>query len=303
MVSKSEYRSIVEELLSDVSLTRRTDFRVDATIEDGIIQHFASYGLTSERMVAIARRSAECGEWFFPFLHGKNKFAATLYTSMFFAIDDLSEEITEPLGSFCQNLLLGRPQSHPVLQLCFDVTLEMNKFYGRFASDMVLKSMVEFLSANLVEVKLPGKITPLTSTPSFPRYFRLKSGMPEAFAFFPFPTLDNGEDTLDEYILLLPDLIDFIDAGNDILSFYKESILADDRENCIHQYADAHSVSPMESLIHHCELLKECVSNLRTSLSKYPRWKDNVEQFIQGYLGFHIACDRYHLSDFAIFDS
>ncbi|PLB48441.1 terpenoid synthase [Aspergillus steynii IBT 23096] len=303
MVSKSQYHSMVRELLSDIALKQRSDFAVDTDIEKGIIERFAAYGLTPNRMVAIARRGVECGEWFFPFLEGENKFAATLYTSMFFAIDDLSPEITEPLGSFCQNLLVGRPQKHPLLRLCFDVTLEMNRFYGRFASDMILKSMIEFLSANLVEVKLPGKITPLPSTPSFPRYFRLKSGMPEAFAFFPFPTLDDGEDNLDEFILLLPDLIDFIDAGNDILSFYKESILSDDRENCIHQYADAHCISPAESLIHHCDLLKKCVSNLRASLLKYPRWEDNLEQFIQGYLGFHIACDRYHLADFAIFDT
>lgn len=294
---------MIRDLLTDISLKKRTYFEVDNEIEKGIIDNFAKYGLTSDRMVAIARRGVECGEWFFPFLRGENKFAATLYTAMFFAIDDLSPEITEPLDNFGQNLLLGREQTHPLLRLCFDVTFRMNKFYGQFASDMILKSMIEFLSANRVEVKLPGKITPLPSTPSFPKYFRLKSGMPEAFAFFPFPTLDEGEGNLDEFILLLPDLIDFIDAGNDILSFYKESILSDDRENCIHQYADAHCVSPAESLLYHCQLLRKCVANLRASVLEHPRWKDNLEQFIQGYLGFHVACDRYRLADFAIFDS
>lgn len=120
------------------------------------------------------------------------------------------------------------------------MAFQMEDWLDTFAVDMVFKAQLEFLSGNLVENECGDKLRPLKSTPHFLRnYLRLKTGICEPYALFIWPSdimAQAGEDCCTP-LAVMPDLMTWIDDTNDIMSFYKESVVGDERDNVVYLHA------------------------------------------------------------------
>ncbi|KAL1968520.1 hypothetical protein VTN77DRAFT_1730 [Rasamsonia byssochlamydoides] len=175
----------------------------------------------------------------------------------------------------------------------------------QFATDMISKAVMEFLSANLVEIEQRKGllIHPTRNTPGFASYFRLKAGIAEAFALFIFSRdAYDDESTLADYLLLIPDLMVWMNHANDIFSsFYKESMVSTERDNAVYHHATAHGLAIRDCLMDYHRLAMESLARVREALeTTHPRFRNDVEEFVQGYLAFHVCNPRYRLCELGL---
>lgn len=120
------------------------------------------------------------------------------------------------------------------------MTLQMEGWLDVYAIDMTFKAQLEFFSANLVEMECGDGLRPQRSTPSFLRhYLRLKTGICEPYALFIFPSdvLAQAGDDVHAPLAATPDIMTWIDDVNDIMSFYKESVVGDEQDNVVNLHA------------------------------------------------------------------
>ncbi|KAB8204801.1 isoprenoid synthase domain-containing protein [Aspergillus parasiticus] len=175
---------------------------------------------------------------------------------------------------------------------------EIPKFYGSFASDMIRKSIIEFACSCVVENEHHGKIIASRTTPDVPYYFRQKTGLSEAYAFFSFPeTLFPEKAVLPVYLPVISDIERYINLANDLLSFYKECVVGEEQFNYFHSHAKSNRITPVESLRSAATDLTRCIHDVKAALSAYPAFSASVTQVFHGYVVYHCSSSWYRLSE------
>ncbi|EAA64685.1 predicted protein [Aspergillus nidulans FGSC A4] len=203
----------------------------------------------------------------------------------------------------------AEPLLRDMLRFIADV---IPRFYGPFASDMIRKAIIEFISAGLVlfnlyikffETEYAGRITLALMAPGFPYFLRRKTGMAESYAFFAFPeSLFPKSMFIPVYLPVIPGLVRYNNFANDLLSYCKESILGGERFNYTVSYARTNDHTPMESLRETASSLNACVANTRATLADVGS-KDlhgAVTKLFSGYAVYHYSAARYRLSELEI---
>lgn len=166
---------------------------------------------------------------------------------------------------------------------------------------MTIKSTIEFIRGCIVEREYDGKMNVPFGAVNFPNYLRLKTGIAEPFAHFCFPEeLYPEQQYFHIYLPVLQDLCDYINHTNDILSFYKESMLGTEGLTYIPNYATTHGCTLTTSLLEVCESVARNVSNIRTVLANHPQLLETTEEFFHGYITWHINQARYQLEDIPV---
>ncbi|KAK3679715.1 hypothetical protein LTR78_000091 [Recurvomyces mirabilis] len=94
----------------------------------------------------------------------------------------------------------------------------------------MLTATIQFFNGCLLENRPAECFRIIPGAVEFPQYFRLKTGYAAPYAHFVFRENIYPEDEfLPIYQPIMPHLVDFINLTNDLMSFYKESILSDER--------------------------------------------------------------------------
>jgi hypothetical protein len=294
-VSIPAYKSVIEVFLRAASF-KLPKYQKDPTFDKEVIDKCLAQELPADKMEVIAKLGAAAARWFYPSHDREIQTVIGIFTALAFTVDDLGPAMLEGLQQYRTKLLLREPLNAKLLQSLFDQVLEIGRFYDRFATDMVFKAVAEFCSANLIELEKQGMLKPHQSTPNFTSYFRLKSGVAEPFAYFIFPeSRMNGNPCA--HLPLIPDLMAFMDETNDIMSFYKESMVSDERDNAIYLHAIANNQSPLESLLDYQRSALGYLDNIRAYINAEPSLKIQVEEFLHGYLAFHFTYPRYRLEE------
>ncbi|KAL4733616.1 isoprenoid synthase domain-containing protein [Aspergillus similis] len=180
------------------------------------------------------------------------------------------------------------------------------RFYGPFASDMIRKAIVEFISASVLETEYAGRITLSPTAPDFPYYFRQKTGLPEAYAFFAFPEALFPESVfMPVYLPVIPDLMRYVSLANDLLSYYKESVVGRERFNYTLNHARTNNLTPLALLRETVSSLNACVANVRAALANRDSadctdLQDAATKLFSGYAVYHYSSARYRLSELGI---
>lgn len=84
-----------------------------------------------------------------------------------------------------------------------------------------------------------------------PMFLRTKVGSAETMASMLFPKAAYPEEEhLMRYLPAVAELVMFIDFTNDILSYYKEFVLRDEKTNFVANFAQTHDMSHLDVLRH-----------------------------------------------------
>jgi hypothetical protein len=278
-----------------------------------IEQPVATYIKSQDWPATFYERASKIARWVtmgtgmcYPYAPKQVRIAIVIYASYVMIIDDMGGEFIDALGTFQTRLVLGQQQEHPILQSLVDFHPTLKECFGPYACDMILKGTIEFISGCILELRYDGKLIPPQSAPNFPQYLRLKTGISEPHAHFVFPEPMYPEGLcLQTYLPVMPDLVDFINYANDIMSFYKESVVSTEQFNFISNYSRVHNTAPLQVLPIICEKTIQCLHRIREtlSLSADSRMLETTEEFIQGYLAWYLNRPRYKLDDFDIYDS
>lgn len=304
--SRREYETLISDFLEGIEFSL-PETALDYSLEEPVASHFLSQPwdeLVRQKAIKRAKYASVGLGVVYAHVPREQKIAYGIFSTYMFLIDDCDIELIPGLDEFGTRLIQGKPQESPVLKSMVTFLDVMSQYFGPYARAMISKSIVEFIGSRLIENRYHKLMNiPCVGAISFPQYFRQRAGIPEPYAQFVFPQqLYPEEIFLETYLPILADIADFIGHANDILSFYKETIVGDEEMNYICNFARASQISVLDSLRLTSDKAVHCVKNIRAFLyqAKCLRILNLTEHFIQAYVGQHVAEMRYKLSDLVI---
>ncbi|PSN73294.1 terpenoid synthase [Corynespora cassiicola Philippines] len=306
-VSKEEYGEILSKFLIDIDFYM-PPFGYDFTLENLVMEYFQKQpnwpAHLTKRAVGMAKWMSTGLGMCYPFAEKDIQVAYGIHATYVLFIDDIIHELGDALDEFEARLVKGQPQKSPILQSLVNFLLDNDTYMGPYAAAMNTKATIEFICGCIMERNYDGKIKPPVGAKKFPGYFREKTGYTEPYAHFCFPEAMYPEkDYLHVYMPCVQDLIEFISYANDILSFYKESVIGPERLNYVCNIANTHGLSASDALKLVCKNVTENVLTTRQVLKDYPDMVDTVDEFFRGYVAWYINQTRYHLTDIEIRDA
>ncbi|KAF2191655.1 terpenoid synthase [Zopfia rhizophila CBS 207.26] len=306
-ISKEEYGQILSKFLKDIDFYM-PPFGYDFSLEGLVMDYFARQPNwpphLTQKAVGMAKWMSTGLGMCYPFASKDIQVAYGIHATYVLFIDDITHELGDTLNEFEARLVTGKPQKSPILQSLVDFLVDNGTYMGPYAAAMNTKATVEFISGCILERSYDGKICPPVGATKFPGYFREKTGYTEPYAHFCFPEgLFPESEYLHVYMPCIQDLIEFISYANDILSFYKESVVGTKRLNYVCNIANTHGISAADALRLVCHNVTENVRTVRVVLRDYPDMVDTVDEFFRGYVAWYLNQQRYKLTDIVVKDS
>lgn len=302
-ITTNDLGNILSQFLDSIDFHQRLP-EYDFSLEQPVMDHFEDQAWPEQykdKAVRMAKWMSTGIGMCYPFADKTDQIAFGIHGVYVLLLDDMTKELGSSMDDFASNIVLGRPQGSPVLQSLVHWLGGSPTYQGPFAAAMTIKSTIEFVRGCIVERDYDGKMKVPFGATSFPNYLRSKTGIAEPFAHFCFPEdLYPEQRYLHVYLPVLQDLCDFINHTNDILSFYKESLLGDESLTYVPNYALAHGYNLTETLVKICESVVQNVSNIRAVLASYPQMLKTTEEFIHGYVAWHVNQTRYQLEDILV---
>ncbi|EIN12178.1 terpenoid synthase [Punctularia strigosozonata HHB-11173 SS5] len=214
-----------------------------------------------------------------------------VYTTHLLYLDETFVKDTDGLREFNSRLICGQKQTNPTLDSLVQVIRDIAGRYEATRANIMVASTLNFATALLLD--FDTKNMPLSfGAVNYPWFSRVLSGAAEAFAFFIFPP----ETPLPTIIQAIPDIMIFLNNGNDVLSFYKEA-LAGEELNHISLLAAVNETTKTNSL---SRIASETVSahrRVKNLLKSHPPALEAYNAFSHGYIEFHMTAERYRLRE------
>ncbi|XHG03067.1 hypothetical protein AWENTII_006388 [Aspergillus wentii] len=277
----------------------------DFTIREPVLEYFSDQPWSpdlNEKAVTLAKAMVTSLNLCWPRVPHDVKIAASIFAIYNTFIEDISGDIQDEIRRFAFNLTAGQRQTSPVLQSLQDFLPGLRMLFGPCAYSVIISGVIHFLNGCLIEQRYDGKLEVPAGAVNFPSYFRQKTGNAEALVQFVFPEETYPEDVyLKQYLLVIPDFCDALNYINDILSFYKESVIGDEQLNYISNVSKVRGISPADALRLTCSSVVQTMGNIRKTLSGNQRMVEDIELSLKGYVQWHLdQPKRYHLGDLEI---
>ncbi|OJJ75482.1 hypothetical protein ASPBRDRAFT_191711 [Aspergillus brasiliensis CBS 101740] len=225
-----------------------------------------------------------------------------LYTTLFTYIDDAETPgIMSNLERFAMNFGLGASHSDPNLDyMAHLLAVELPKLWGPFTSSCIIKATMDLLSGCMLESYFPSGFDHLAR--GFPSYLRNKTGASEVYAFFIFPeSLFPESEFLGSYVHIIGGTIEVTNAVNDIISYYKESVIGDEMNGRIVSEANVQMRQPVDVLLEVCRDAGTMHEHIKQKLGEADeRLLRAYCSFVDGLSAFHVLSERYRLSEIGI---
>ncbi|KAJ7600315.1 isoprenoid synthase domain-containing protein [Mycena floridula] len=213
----------------------------------------------------------------------------TFYTAFLIYLDDLPS--INNVREFHERFMRGAEQKDPVLGHFCNLLAEFSQHFHDISFNIIISSTLSFVNAILLEDAIQG-VDIQHGAVEYPTFHRKMSGASEFFAIALFPQTVP----VTVYIQALPELMVFINNGNDILSFYKEEC-NQESVNRISMLAKCNNSSKSEVL---AQLTNEAIRAHNTILEILEPSRiacEAYKAFSSGYIGFHLAYHRYRLNE------
>jgi hypothetical protein len=214
-----------------------------------------------------------------------------LYTAFLIYIDDVHQNDVGGIYGFNERFVLCQPQDDPVLESLASLLRELPKHFGRVSSNMMISSTLNFVTSLILDYETKD----MPASPdagNYAAFSRVMCGASETYAMFVFPT----QIPLPVYIQAFPEVMNFLNKTNDVLSFYKEE-LAGETINHISNMARCRGVSKIEVLRLLCDEVVTCHLQSLNILSPHHEAHAVYSKFSQGYIDFHTSLTRYRLDE------
>ncbi|KXG49219.1 Trichodiene synthase [Penicillium griseofulvum] len=161
----------------------------------------------------------------------------------------------------------------------------------------IVKNSLEYVAGRVVEHQMLAsqfQFSPVTKM--VPVFLRPRVGGSEIMAHMVF---DYAQFPEEQYLLqclpAIPAMMQFADYSNDILSYYKEFVIADEKYNFVDNFAESHGLSHIQVLCNLAEHAAEVHAFGRQVMSHDPKLLEVYDQWIRGLIQFFTAHRRYHL--------
>ncbi|KAJ5188189.1 Trichodiene synthase [Penicillium cf. griseofulvum] len=214
-----------------------------------------------------------------------------------FLIDDFAEDFMEDLMRFGERFIVHAPHNSPILQAFDNHLRTLGTWYGPYSVTAIVKNSLEYVTGRVVEHQmLASQFHFSPAMKLVPVFLRPKVGGSEIMSHMVFDQARFPEDQyLLQYLPAIPAMMQFADYTNDILSYYKEFVIADEKFNFVDNFAKSHGLSHIQVLCSLAEHATEVQASGRQLVSHDPKLLEVYDQWIRGYIHFFTAHRRYHL--------
>ncbi|KXH33806.1 longiborneol synthase [Colletotrichum simmondsii] len=224
-----------------------------------------------------------------------------LFTWLVVQYDDIvgqSNQMVEDALLFHERLFRGEAQPNNLLEGIAGLLREARDHFDAVLANMLQISVLKFLTSNLLERHSGFQHMPITRAgQKFPDFYRDMSGMDQAYAVFCYPKALYPD--VEAFLEAIPDMANFINISNDVLSFYKEELSGDTR-NYVHNRATC-TGKPVLTVV--AEVNRESIASARR-VEKILKGRGIYEQSwndsVRGYMAMHTTNPRYKLTDLGI---
>ncbi|KAG9223244.1 hypothetical protein PLEOSDRAFT_155013 [Pleurotus ostreatus PC15] len=214
-----------------------------------------------------------------------------LYTAFLIFLDDSFPEAIELVASFNLRFIRKELQGHASLDAFAQILRELPHHFGSVSANIMVSSSLNFVTALSLEHEVPS-MTISPSAGSFSTFSRVMSGASECYALFTFPP----ELPLNSFVQALPDMMTYINNGNDVLSFYGEEC-SGETSNRVSILATCEEASKHDILLRLVADASACHHRVLGILALHPASLEAYGNFARGYIGFHTSTPRYKLND------
>ncbi|KAF8132098.1 isoprenoid synthase domain-containing protein [Boletus edulis] len=228
------------------------------------------------------------------YTHRPTQVWMVLYTAAAFYVDDVPFRFPSEIPKlylFNDRFVKRQEQENVVLDSLADIICGAPDFFRPILSNLITTSTLDFVTSTLVDLET-ASMQISSAARQYPTYQRSLSGGAEAFVFMAFPP----EVPLTMYIQALPEALQFINELNDVLSFYKEELAGENR-NQISIMAARNKESKLEILRRVVDSILDLYKTIMEVLEGSPEASDAFRQFTVGFYHFHFAVQRYKLED------
>ncbi|KAJ7578031.1 isoprenoid synthase domain-containing protein [Mycena floridula] len=287
--------------LASLGYQSPTPLTFDLTLEAEVLSRLTSWSLGVEKD-PYSVKALRCSIGMANYAFHKHSFETKIYISLFtwfsMIIDDRVTAMRIPLEHFHGRLLNAEPQLDPLLDHLASLLKETPRHWDPVCASSIICSFLGFLGATLFldrdEVQSKRGVI---ESQSWPPYLRTKDGEPEAYAYMVFPRETCPDISV--YLQAIPDMCIFINANNDVLSFYKEEA-AGETHNLVHGRAKASGNSPLSEVKSISKEGLEAVYRVRAMLQGKGSYEEAWRTFEHGYVTFHTAGNRYKLKELGL---
>ncbi|KAJ5158778.1 terpenoid synthase [Penicillium coprophilum] len=302
-VTPAEFTSLAKTLLGKFNVDTSTQLHIEHLKEHVIHDSLIAKDdpVITDKMATHGALVAVC---FFPRHPIEVQEAITQFACAFFLLDDGGHKVLNELRSFRKNLITGNEQKSAILALFQRSLLAMDDHYGAFSVDMLVGSVIKSVSANIVEYEGISYQADQMSA-DFPRYFRWMTGFAEAFAWLipfkkEFGCVNNVFAAESLLLGVMPDLADLTCVINDVMSFYKESVVGDEYENFVHQQARVQNTSVGQVLEHLTVIVQDRFNGVLRAIDSNMKLYNLVQDWVKGQVLLYFKCARYRLDELNI---
>jgi len=216
-----------------------------------------------------------------------------IYTAFLTWMDDTYTRDVIGVDSFNERFVTGQQQADEGLDGLDRLLREINLHYHGIQANVILTASLNFVTSTIMDFETQGMaVSPHAK--SYATSLRIMSGICESYVMFTFPT----EVPVKSYVQAVPEFCLTINYCNDILSFYKEELLAGENGNYISNEASQRGetkIAVFRKLAHDVSL---CISSIASILQSNGEAQAAFRCFMAGYISFHTSFDsRYHLDD------
>lgn len=309
-----ETSRILEGWLKDIEFDLRQPLKTYPTeLYDQLREWISCQGLKEYQLVLLLRLLPACtsaADKWYPRASFDLKRYIALYTTFLLYVDDRAEKDLEKvlpdLQSIASKSIRGLQsitcQDGAIALWLNLVVSQTANFFGPYSTGVIAKGFVDFILGNIVEADLAKSLTlPAKFASRSSQFIRDKTGAGEVYAHFLFPDhLVTESEHLQTYIQFIRLIVDIINHVNDILSFFKESVVGSDENTHIMNIARAVGCPPLEILKKVCLEMTEAIKVIQVSLKDIPIVREIWNEFVNGYIMWHIYHDRYRLKELGL---
>ncbi|CAG7962703.1 unnamed protein product [Penicillium olsonii] len=280
-----------------------------AELENWIISQDLQEDELKRIWMLLSACTSAADKWYPHASHQLKRYIA-LSTTFLLYVDDKVEQEPENILTDLQRVLSGAYNGLHTLK-CDDsvvnlwlelVATETGAFYGPYSTGVITKGLIDFMLGNTIEskvaagLKLPAKFGKRAS-----KFVRDKIGAGEVYAHFIFAEhLVEESRHLSTYVPFIACMLHIIDDVNDILSFYKESVVGTEANTNIMNRARTSGCSPHDALRQICGEAAETMDVVSDGLAGKRVTENLWKNFINGYIMWHICEDRYRLKEIGL---
>ncbi|KAF7790288.1 hypothetical protein EIP86_001242 [Pleurotus ostreatoroseus] len=253
-----------------------------------IMQNWERTDISPARLEASLMTGVNMGGLAYAHTHLNTQVYIALFTLLTVLFDD---QLASADAEFTARFHAGLPQLHPFLQLFAEMLRTAGEHFLPFAARAIVNNALTSMDQNVFDRESKGM--PLhTAAQQYVEWKRMRNGMAETFAFFVWDR--HSFSNIFAYVQAIPDVLVCINYINDILSFYKEE-LEGETTNYVNERAVVTHKTAHAALLDTVNDAVIAVKKARDILSQAVREQEVFENFLEGFVAFHVYSPRYKI--------